>query len=248
MKKIYLANSLFSEADLNYNDFLYRQLTEIGLEVYAPQNNMSINDKSKSADSVAIFNGDTEKLEWADAILAVLDGPVIDPGVAAEIGYMAAKGKTILGLFTDSREPSKTVNAAKVSALSSPLESQFTYANLYVVGAIKKFGKIFTSREDLMSYLLDINSNDPIVTEVTVYFDDTEDDEDTFSKVIKIRKSEWNWYMGESNAAPKWEVLSSMDTENFKKNISLGKVYLMEKLSVEMEQELKTEYLRRKNS
>jgi nucleoside 2-deoxyribosyltransferase len=153
MKKIYLANALFSEADLIYNEFLYRQLKELGFEVYAPQNNMAINDKTKSADSIAIFDGDTEKLEWADAIVAVLDGPVIDPGVSAEIGYMAAKGKLILGLLTDSRESSKTVNPDKISFLSSPLENQFPYMNLYVVGAIKKFGNVFTSREDLLSYL-----------------------------------------------------------------------------------------------
>jgi nucleoside 2-deoxyribosyltransferase len=248
MKRIYLANALFSEADLNYNDYLYRQITQIGVEVYAPQNNMSINDKSKSADSIAIFNGDTEKLEWADTIVAVLDGPVIDPGVAAEIGYMAAKGKTILGLFTDSREPSRTINPGKISALSNQLESQFAYANLYVVGAVKKFGKIFTSSNELFEYIKDVNSGDPIVAEVKIYFDDTEDEEDSFSRTVKIRKSEWDWYMGESNVAPKWEIISMMNFENFTKNIDIGKEYLMEKLSTEMREELKAEYLKKKAS
>jgi nucleoside 2-deoxyribosyltransferase len=151
--KLYLANALFSEADINYNDYLYRRITELGHEVYAPQNNMAINDKSVSADSIAIFQGDTEKLEWADAIVAVLDGPVIDPGVAAEIGYMAAKGKRIYGLLTDSRENSRTVNSGKIDLLSNVAESQFPYLNLYVVGAVKSFGNIYTSTEELIEAL-----------------------------------------------------------------------------------------------
>jgi len=153
MKKIYLANALFSESDIMYNEILYKNLVDLGFEVYAPQKNMTINDKSKSADSIMIFDGDTEKLEWADIIVAVLDGPVIDPGVAAEIGYMAAKQKTILGLFTDSRECSKTLNTGKIELLNRTLESQFPYANLYVVGAVKKYGKVFTSQKSLYNFL-----------------------------------------------------------------------------------------------
>ena len=147
--KIYLANALFSESDISYNEMIYDELRMAGIEVYAPQKNTAINDKTKSADSIAIFRGDTEKLEWADAIVAVLDGPVVDAGVAAEIGYMAAKGKKIYGLFTDSREPSKTANDAKKGLLSSTAESQFAYVNLYVVGAVKANGNIFTSFDDL---------------------------------------------------------------------------------------------------
>lgn len=152
--KLYLANALFSQADILYNDYLYTRLTkELGHEVYAPQKNMAINDKSKSADSIAIFQGDTEKLEWADAIVAVLDGVVIDPGVAAEIGYMAAKGKRIYGLLTDSRENSKTVNAGKIGLLNEVAESQFPYLNLYVVGAVKSFGNIYSSVDELEAAL-----------------------------------------------------------------------------------------------
>jgi len=125
----------------------------MGYEVYAPQRNEAINDKTKSADSIAIFNGDTEQLESSDILVAVLDGIAVDPGVAAEIGYMAAKGKTIFGLLTDGRESSKTVNLAKIEALNEIAENQFAYVNLYVVGAIKKNGRIFTRRQDLIDHL-----------------------------------------------------------------------------------------------
>lgn len=150
--KIYLANALFSEAELAYNDSLIN-LLETEYDVYAPQRNMSINDKSKTADSLMIYRGDKAELDDSDVLVAVLDGVVVDPGVAAEIGYFAAKGKTIIGLFTDSREGSKTVNAGKIGLLNAPLESQFPYVNLFVVGAIKENGIICRSTEELKQQL-----------------------------------------------------------------------------------------------
>jgi nucleoside 2-deoxyribosyltransferase len=151
--KIYLANGLFSEAEVRYNDYLIDAIIGLGHEVYAPQRNMSINDKSKSADSVAIYNGDKDELDKADVLVAVLDGIAVDPGVAAEVGYFAAKGKKIYGLYTDSREPSKTNSKAKVKSLKFPLESQFSYVNLFVVGAIKQNGMVFLSSKELIEYL-----------------------------------------------------------------------------------------------
>jgi nucleoside 2-deoxyribosyltransferase len=181
--KVYLANALFSEADIAYNEMIYDRLTEAGFEVYAPQKNAEINDKSKSADSIAIYWGDTEKLEWADAIVAVLDGPVVDAGVAAEIGYMAAKYKTIYGLFTDSRESSRTIIPSKVELLSKTAESQFPYVNLYVVGAIKSNGEIFTSFDDLLRAMINDRFAIEMMSDVP---EDIEDQETyTFEEVLK---------------------------------------------------------------
>lgn len=173
-KKIYLANGLFSEADFLYNEILYKELTDAGFEVYAPQKNESINDKTKCADSIAIYHGDTDKLKWCDILVAVIDGPVVDPGVASEIGWIAgynsarkyedvlasnygestSTNKLIIGLFTDSREASKTYLEAKNELMhESPAECQYPYVNLYTVGAIKEYGKLFTSREEMLNYL-----------------------------------------------------------------------------------------------
>lgn len=173
-KRIYLANDLFSEATLTYNEMLYNELTNLGFEVYAPQKNTDINDKSKAADSTAIYDGDTDKLKWCDILVAVIDGPVIDPGVAAEIGWVAgyneyvktnsaaiaygedigSSGKRILAIYSDSRDASTTANDAKNKMMvSGPAESQYSYANLYVIGAIKKYGKVFKSSKELFRYL-----------------------------------------------------------------------------------------------
>jgi len=151
--KIYLANGLFSEADYLYNELLADQMIMLGYEIYAPQRNTAINDKTKSADSVAIYNGDREQLDSSDILVAILDGIAVDPGVAAEIGYFAAQGKMIFGLLTDSRESSKTWNDSKIEALLNPLENQFIYVNLFVVGAIKENGKVFTTRAELIEHL-----------------------------------------------------------------------------------------------
>jgi nucleoside 2-deoxyribosyltransferase len=42
-------------------------------------------------------------LAEADAVLAVLDGPDVDSGTAAEIGWAAASGVPVIGLRTDFR-------------------------------------------------------------------------------------------------------------------------------------------------
>lgn len=150
--KIYFANGLFSDADLAYNEKIVKTIrNEIpGIEVYLPQENMSINDKSKSASASDIYLGDAQNLDESDILVAVLDGVTIDPGVAAEIGYMRAKNKTILALYTDTRESSKTINPAKVEQLEDIGENQFPYLNLFVTGAVKSKGKIFNNVEDLI--------------------------------------------------------------------------------------------------
>jgi len=68
-----------------------------------------------SVDSVAARDGrlaeintelgrkNTESIDAADGLFAVLDGVDVDSGTAAEIGYAYARGKRVYGLRTDSR-------------------------------------------------------------------------------------------------------------------------------------------------
>lgn len=164
MKKIYLANGLFNESDLMYNEKIYNELTALGYDVYAPQKNASINDKTTSATSIPIYEGDTAKLKDADILVAVLDGVVIDPGVASEIGWVAGwneantNKKLILGLYTDTRDFAKTHNNNKDndSILNGVGESQYSYINLYTIGCCKKYGKVFNSLSSLVKYLGEI--------------------------------------------------------------------------------------------
>ena len=56
---VYLAGGMFSEADRMYNAYLAQKIRERfsadQIDLYVPQENLSINDKTKCADSRAIF-------------------------------------------------------------------------------------------------------------------------------------------------------------------------------------------------
>lgn len=144
--KIYFANGLFSQADFDFNQTLVAQLREgiPGIDIYLPQENASINDKNAYADSKMIAQADTDQVLAADAMIAVLDGPVIDAGVASEIGVAYAKHIPILGLYTDSRQQGAT-NQQKLAALQQVAENQFHYLNLYTVGLIKLNGAVYNN-------------------------------------------------------------------------------------------------------
>lgn len=84
--KIYFANALFSHADFNYNAQLAAQIRRAlpDVDMYVPQENAAINNKEAYADSKMIAEADTKRLLSADLMIAILDGPVIDNGVAVK--------------------------------------------------------------------------------------------------------------------------------------------------------------------
>lgn len=150
-KKTYYASPLFSEMELQYNQFLTDKIkkTYPDLEMYIPQEQGDINDKNAYADSVMIAKYDTDALLASDLVVAVLDGAIIDVGVATEIGVAYQAGIPIIGLYTDSRQQGAT-NPQKIAALQEVAESQFSYINLYTVGLIKTNGIIVNSSEELL--------------------------------------------------------------------------------------------------
>jgi nucleoside 2-deoxyribosyltransferase len=64
--------------------------------------------------SLGVGRRNAELIDEADAVLAILDGPDVDSGTAAEVGYAAARGKPIVGIREDVRQtgdnPGVTVN------------------------------------------------------------------------------------------------------------------------------------------
>ena len=165
-KRIYLANGLFSVADRKLNEEIYKLLKETykdEIEIYSPQLNTAINDKTKSASSIPIYQGDTQKLIWSNIVLAVLDSQ--DLGVATEIGFVAGwnkshednpkQQKTIIGIFSDNRDITKTYSEEKNKDMfnSGIAESQYPYINLYTIGAVKLYGKIFPTIEEAIEYI-----------------------------------------------------------------------------------------------
>lgn len=161
--KIYLANGLFSMADIAFNTFIAEKIRKAfpGVELYLPQENMGINDKNAYADSMMIADGDDAHLKYADYVIAVLDGVEIDAGVACEIGVATTLGKPVFGLYTDVRQLGRD-NQDKIDALiEDGTENQFMYRNLYVVGKIKNSGgKIVSDLDILVSSIKELHLRD----------------------------------------------------------------------------------------
>lgn len=152
--KIYFAGPMFAKADLLYNEFLVKQIRALddSLEVYLPQENGAINDKTAYADSTMIALADTERVLESDLLVAVLDGITIDAGVASEIGVAYAKNIPMIGLYTDTRQQGAD-DQKKLAALSETAENQFHYLNLYTIGLLKLNGTVATNEQDFLELI-----------------------------------------------------------------------------------------------
>lgn len=151
--KVYVANGLFSIGDRYVNAQIAQALREAvaGIELYVPQENDAINDKESYANSAQIAAADLDSLQQSDVLVAVLDGVEIDSGVAAEIGAFSMLNRPIVALFSDVRQQG-TTNTQKLQALQQdPIENQFIYRNLFVVGLIKKNGQVVTTIEEVVT-------------------------------------------------------------------------------------------------
>ena len=150
--KVYFANGLFSQADAEFNAKIVAKIRAQYplVEVYLPQENASINDKNNYANSLMIAKADTDEVLASDLLIAVLDGPTIDNGVASEIGVAYQAKVPIIGLYTDTRRLGAD-NQQKLDALQEVAENQFHYLNLYTTGLIKLNGKIVTTVDDLVA-------------------------------------------------------------------------------------------------
>ncbi len=102
--KIYLAGPLFNTAECEFNARLANLLREQGHHVWLPQEH---EQRDKTAKEV--FTKDVEGIDWADVVVANMDGPDPDSGTCWECGY-AYKKKPVIVFRTDFRmgdEPGK---------------------------------------------------------------------------------------------------------------------------------------------
>ena len=94
--KLYFAGPLFSAAERSWNAEVAAALREAGHEVFLPQ------EQETGRDAAGIFRTDVGGIDWADALVAVMDGPDPDAGTAWEVGYAYGK-KPIVVVRTDLR-------------------------------------------------------------------------------------------------------------------------------------------------
>lgn len=106
--KVYLAGPLFNKAEQAFNELVTHQLEELA-EVYLPQRDgglmseMLQNGVTVKVAASKIFNSDLTAIREADYVITILDGRVIDEGVAFELGVAFMLDKRCVGLQTDSR-------------------------------------------------------------------------------------------------------------------------------------------------
>jgi len=104
--QIYFAGPLFTPYERGYIDECAAQLRADGFDVFVPHEHELAQSNTTPE---WIFAKDMDGLRPADAVLALLDGPVIDDGTACEIGIFYAlmqsdpTKKGVVGLLTDLR-------------------------------------------------------------------------------------------------------------------------------------------------
>ncbi len=117
-KTIYLASPLgFAASTHGFMAELVASLRSV-IDVLNPWDDQRFADEFRelaSEDSVTVREGrlaeinrelgrkNTESIDAADGVFAILDGVDVDSGTAAEIGYAFAQGKRVCGLRTDFR-------------------------------------------------------------------------------------------------------------------------------------------------
>jgi hypothetical protein len=144
--KVYFAGPLFTPYERDFIDRCAAQLRAAGLDVFVPHEHELALDGTVTAER--IFAKDWAALSEANAVLAILDGPMIDDGTACEIGIFHAlmRGDEsklgIVGLVTDLRATRDTEREGEARGL-----------NLFVVGCIEAAGTIVTSLEAAQSVL-----------------------------------------------------------------------------------------------
>lgn len=162
--KIYLAGGIFCYGDLLRNTEWAAKIRSAfpGVDLYSPVENTDINGvegKKKFAGSQEIANGDNQRLNDTDILLACIDGDVLPSGTCAEIGKFHEKiergdHKYIVGICTDNRQMFLTHSQAKDEGGAASLgEQQYSYQNLYVTGLIKQGGVLVSNIEDAIAWI-----------------------------------------------------------------------------------------------
>jgi nucleoside 2-deoxyribosyltransferase len=143
--RIYFAGPLFTPYERSFIDECAARLRAEGIEVFVPHENALALPDTRPA---TIFAKDWTGLSTADAVVALLDGPMVDDGTACEIGIFygllqsdpAKKG--IVGMTHDLRYTRDSNREGEVKGL-----------NLFVVGCIEAAGTIVTSLDDAHAIL-----------------------------------------------------------------------------------------------
>lgn len=160
--KIYLGGPMFTYAHISNNLRLAQKLRNNGFDVYCPNENDSINDKTRTdITSEKIYLADLKKLEESNVFLCQV---AEDSGTMWESGYMDCLSKRVnhsfyygsIGLTTDIRlqtppDPQK-----------AGIDNQSMYLNQFIIGGLKLSLGVFTNEDELINKLHSIEKDNTI--------------------------------------------------------------------------------------
>lgn len=96
--RLYLAGPLFTTPERDFNAQLATRLRSLGHEVFLPQDH-----PAPEPTGAAVFRKDLAGLDWADGVVAIVDGPDPDSGTGWECGYAYARMKPVVLFRSDLR-------------------------------------------------------------------------------------------------------------------------------------------------
>ena len=139
--RVYLAGPLFTPYERAFIDDCAARLRKEGIEVFVPHENaLAAGDTTPAT----IFKKDWDGVAGANAVVAILDGPMVDDGTACEVGIFYAlmqsdpTKKGLVGLLTD---------------LRSTLRHEGHGLNLFVEGCVEAGGSICASMDEVVEVL-----------------------------------------------------------------------------------------------
>lgn len=155
--KIYLGGPMFTYADVMNNLRLAKKLRQNGFEVYCPNENDTINDKTRTdITAERVYVADIKELENANVFLCQV---AEDSGTMWEAGYMDCLSKKVdanhywgtIGLATDIRLQTLPVPEKK------GVDNQSMYLNQFIVGGLKLSLGVYTDEDDLIIRLKELD-------------------------------------------------------------------------------------------
>jgi Nucleoside 2-deoxyribosyltransferase len=148
--RLYLAGPLFSEAERSWLDALAVRLRAEGFDCFVPHEQFR-----ELADVTVehVYRIDTEGLRSANALVAWLDGPMVDDGTACEIGMFAELVRSggghhrgIVAIVTDLRLERRRQQDVVGGGM-----------NLFVAGAVESCGTTVHTVDEVVAALRDLH-------------------------------------------------------------------------------------------
>ena len=144
--KLYIAGPLFTPYHRAFHQENVKWLRQAGHECFVPQEQEHNAHESKSVPE-QVFQVDLAGVQWANALVALLDGPDVSSGTACEMGIfyeLAQHDPTkigLLGILTDERPRRRDSSNVGESI------------NFFTLGCMLKAGAVYPSVEGVIEHL-----------------------------------------------------------------------------------------------